>query len=194
MKAILQELRIAGRITVVLGLLTCGVYPLVVTGIAETFFQGQAHGSLVTDREGNAIGSALIGQNFVGDRYFHPRPSAAGEGYDAKVSGGSNQGPSSQRLYDEIEARIAVYRLKNSVAEEVAIPADAVTASGSGLDPHISIENARLQSYRVASARKVSVGMILDLIAANTDSPTFGWLGPSGVNVLRLNLSLDAMQ
>lgn len=180
--------------TLVLAVVTCGAYPLFVTGIAQTVFKDKAHGSLITDKDGNVIGSALLGQNFAADHYFHPRPSAAGAGYDAANSGGSNLGPTSQKLNDAIKERIAAYRTKNGLAADATVPADAVTASGSGLDPHISVKNADLQTARVAKARNLSVEKVKELIATSTTQPDLGILGDAGVNVLRLNLALDALK
>lgn len=194
MKAIVSELRPAVFATLVLAVVTCGVYPLVVTGIAQAAFNNKSHGSLIMDKDGVLRGSALLGQSFTGAQYFHPRPSTAGAGYDATSSGGSNLGPTSQKLNDAIKERLAVYRAENSLSDQEAVPADAVTASGSGLDPHISIKNAELQAVRVAKARRLSVEKVKELIVASTTPPDFGVLGDAGVNVLKLNLSLDALK
>lgn len=191
MKAIVSELRPAISATLVLAVVTCGVFPLVVTGISQAAFGGKARGSLITDKDGVVRGSALLGQNFTGAQYFHPRPSAAGSGYDSASSGGSNLGPTSQKLNDTIKESIAAYRAANALAEDVPVPADAVTASGGGLDPHISVKNAELQAVRVAKARGMSVDRVKELIAASTRKPDLGILGDAGVNVLKLNLSLD---
>jgi len=191
MKALFSELRPAIVGTLVLAAVTCGAYPLLVTGIAQTVFKKQAAGSLITDKDGKVIGSALLGQSFAADHYFHPRPSAAGAGHDAASSSGSNLGPTSQKLNDAIKERVAAYRAKNGLAADTTVPADAVTASGSGLDPHISLENADLQTARVAKARNLSVEKVKELISASTDKPDFGIFGNAGVNVLRLNLALD---
>lgn len=189
MKSLLSELRPAAMATLVLAAVTCGAYPLLVTGIAQTAFKKQATGSLLTDPAGKVIGSSVLGQNFAAARYFHPRPSAAGaNGYDAASSGGSNLGPTSQKLHDAIQERIAAYRTSNGLAADASVPADAVTASGSGLDPHISPSNAELQAARVATARNLSVGKVKELIAAHTETSFFG---PDAVNVLKLNLALD---
>ena len=139
-------------------------------------------------------GSSLVGQGFTAARYFHPRPSAAGNGYDAASSGGSNLGPTSRRLSDAIKERIAAYRAENGLDPGAAVPADAVTASGSGLDPHISGRNAEIQTARVANARGLAGETVRRLVDANTDGAGFGLLGEPGVNVLRLNLALDALQ
>jgi potassium-transporting ATPase KdpC subunit len=138
-------------------------------------------------------GSKLLGQGFTGARYFHPRPSAAGNGYDAANSGGSNLGPTSQKLHDAIKERIAAYREENRLKENESVPADAVTASGSGLDPHISLSNAELQGARVARARGLSEEEVHGLIKQHTEGPDLGILGDPGVNVLTLNLGLDSL-
>ena len=139
------------------------------------------------------VGSSLIGQSFTAPEYFHPRPSAAGtDGYDAMASGGSNLGPSSADLIAAVGERVAAYRAENGLADDVPVPADAVTTSGSGLDPHISIANARLQTRRVADERGLSVDRVEELVDANTDGRALGFLGQPGVNVLGLNLALDA--
>lgn len=179
------------RATLVLTAVTCGAYPLLVTGIAQTAFKDKAQGSLLTNKEGKVIGSSLLGQNFTGDSYFHPRPSAAGSGYDGASSSGSNLGPTSQKLHDAIQERIIAYRAKNGLAMNATVPADAVTASGSGLDPHISVRNAELQASRVAKVRNLRVEKVLELIIANTEKPDFGVFGNARVNVLKLNLALD---
>lgn len=194
MKALLSQLRPALAATVVLALVTCGVYPLLVTAIARTAFKEKADGSLITDGEGKVIGSTLLGQAFTADQYFHPRPSAAGAGYDAASSGGSNLGPASQKLNDQITERIALYREKNGLKATDEIPADAVTASASGLDPHISERNARLQAPRIAKARLIGVEKVQSLITKNLEKPDFGIFGESRVNVLRLNQALDSLK
>jgi len=193
MKNILSKIRPAIVSTFVLAVVLCGFYPLAITGIAKLAFAHQANGSLLVDKNGVIIGSSLLGQNFSGEGYFHPRPSAAGTtGYDATRSGGSNFGPTSQKLADSINARVAAYRTTNGLAANQEVPADAVTASGSGLDPHISPANAALQVARVARARALPLEKVRQLIAANTDEAAFGLLGVDGVNVLDLNLALDA--
>src|ERR1700677_4565957 len=136
--------------TVLLGI----AYPLVVTAIAEITMPNKANGQLLT-QDGHVLGSAIIGQGFTADKYFHSRPSAAGNGYDATSSGGSNLGPTSQKLRDSIAQNVSDYRSQNGLATNAPVPADAVTASGSGLDPHISVRNAELQAQRVAKARNV---------------------------------------
>lgn len=189
MKLILTSL----RATFVLAAVTCGAYPLLITTVAQKAFPEKAGGSLITDKDGTVRGSALLSQNFAGEGWFHPRPSAAGNGHDAASSSGSNLGPTSQKLHDAVKERIAAYRATNSLAADANVPADAVTASGSGLDPHISVSNALLQAARVAKARNLSVEKVRALIAANTTNPDLGILGDAGVNVLKLNLALDGM-
>lgn len=194
MKALISELRPAIVATLVLAAVTCGAYPLLITGIAQAVFKDKAHGSLIIDPNGTVLGSSLLGQNFTAAGYFQPRPSAAGAGYDAASSSGSNLGPSSQKLHDMLKERIAAYRAINGLAADATVPADAVTASGSGLDPHISLFNAEMQASRVAKARNTSIEKIRTAIAASTDQPLFGIFGEAGVNVLNLNLSLDALK
>jgi len=193
MKPMLQELRSALLATLALAVVCCGLYPLVVFGIAQVCFHDQANGSLIVDSHGTVLGSRLIGQPFTADKYFHPRPSSAGNGYDPTSSGGSNLGPTSQKLRDSIAQNVADYRAQNGLATNAPVPADAVTASGSGLDPHISLENANLQAPRVAKARSLTLEKLHDLIKENTDPADFGILGEPGVNVLHLNLALDAV-
>jgi potassium-transporting ATPase KdpC subunit len=194
MKNLFSEIRPAIVSTLVFGVVCCGFYPLAVTGISKLAFVKQADGSLILDKKGNVIGSELLGQNFTGENYFHPRPSAAGaNGYDASSSSGSNLGPTSQKLADQIKERIFAYRTTNGLAEDAAIPADAVTASASGLDPHISPANAALQINRVAKARGLAAEKVKGLIGANTDRASFGFLGDDGVNVLKLNLALNTL-
>ena len=194
MKTLLSEIRPAIVATLIFAVVLCGLYPLAVTGIAKVAFSDKANGSLILDKSGTIIGSELLGQNFNGESYFHPRPSAAGaNGYDGASSSGSNLGPTSQKLADLIEERVAAYRTTNSLAENQVVPADAVTASGSGLDPHISLSNAALQTARVAKSRGLAPEKVKELIAANTDTADFGLLGEPGANVLKLNLTLKAL-
>lgn len=192
MKPFLSELRSAVLVTLMLALVCCGLYPLVVFGLGQLLFPGKANGSLITDARGQVLGSRLIGQPFSADKYFHPRPSAAGNGYDPTSSGGSNLGPTSQKLRDSIAQNLADYRAQNGLATNAVVPADAVTASGSGLDPEISPENAELQAARVAKARGLSLEQVHALIRQYTTTPDLGFLGDSGVNVLELNLALDS--
>src|SRR5882724_6664500 len=191
MKNLLTDIRSAILVTLVLAVVCCGLYPLVVFGVAQTLFHEKANGSLIVDANGTVRGSKLLGQGFTADKYFHPRPSAAGNGYDAANSGGSNLGPTSQKLNDAIKDRVAAYRKENGLSENDSVPADAVTASGSGLDPHISLRNAELQTPRVAKARAVSEEKLRALIRQNTDARDFDLLGDPGVNVLSLNRALD---
>jgi K+-transporting ATPase ATPase C chain len=194
MKTVFSELRGALVSTAVLAVACCGVYPLVVTGVAQALFADKANGSLIKDNDGTIRGSALLAQGFTGEPYFHPRPSAAGaNGYDAASSSGSNLGPTSQKLHDAIKDRIAAYRVTNGLTADLPVPADAVTASGSGLDPHISMANADLQAPRVARARQMDVESLRALIRQSTTSPDLGILGEAGVNVLQLNLALDTL-
>jgi K+-transporting ATPase ATPase C chain len=191
MKDFLCELRRAAFATLALVVVCCGLYPLVVFGLAQALFRDKANGSLIVDAGGVVRGSRLIGQPFTADKYFHPRPSSAGNGYDPTSSGGSNLGPTSQKLRDAIAQNITDYRTQNGMTTNAAVPADAVTGSASGLDPHISLENARLQADRVAKARGLSLEKVRDLILANTVPADLGIIGDSGINVLTLNLSLD---
>jgi K+-transporting ATPase ATPase C chain len=193
MKNFFAGLRSAVLVTIIFAVVCCGIYPLVVFGFAQIFFHNQANGSLIVDSAGVVRGSRLIGQQFTADKYFQSRPSAAGNGYDATSSGGSNLGPTSSNLVATITQRIADYRAQNNLATNALVPADAVTASGSGLDPHISLSNARLQATRVAKTRNLPPEKILELIRANTDAADLGFLGEPGVNVLKLNLALDAL-
>jgi potassium-transporting ATPase KdpC subunit len=191
MKMILKELWVSIVATVVLCIVVSGIYPVLVWGIAQLLFPYQANGSLV-ESDGKIVGSALLAQGFSGPKYFHPRPSAAGTGYDPLNSGGSNLGPTSQKLMDTIKANIAQYRQENGLSDQVPVPADAVTASGSGLDPHISLKNAETQIPRVAKARGISEDVVKAAVVKATDSPFLGIGGDPGVNVLKLNVALDA--
>jgi K+-transporting ATPase ATPase C chain len=190
MKNWLAELRRSFLAVAVLAVILCGAYPLVSWVMAQALFPGKANGSLLV-RDGAVVGSGLIGQRFVGPAYFHPRPSAAGQGYDAVRSGGSNLGPLSRELVETVRRRLAEYRAENGLADGTPVPADAVTASASGLDPDISPENARLQAGRVARARGLAEAEVLGLVKAATEGRTFGVLGEPRVGVLKLNLALD---
>jgi potassium-transporting ATPase KdpC subunit len=191
MKALFSETRAAVMATLVLAAICCGLYPLIVFGVSQALFYEKANGSLILGKDGAVRGSKLIGQNFAAEKYFHPRPSAAGNGYDAANSSGSNLGPTSQKLNDAIKDRIAAYRAENGLKETDPVPADAVTASGSGLDPHISLQNAELQIPRVAKSRGMTEEKVRELIQQNTDARDLGVFGDPGVNVLQLNLALD---
>jgi K+-transporting ATPase ATPase C chain len=182
---ILPGLRIKIFMTILLGI----VYPLVMTGISQVIFPKRANGSLIT-RNGKVIGSEIIGQNFTRPEYFHPRPSAAGSGYDPTASGGSNYGATNQKLIDRVKASAEQFRKENPDYQG-PIPADLVTASASGLDPHISPASAQAQAARVAKARGISQDQINALIAQHTEQPDLGLLGEPRVNVLMLNLALD---
>ncbi len=178
------------RMTLLLTVLTGMIYPGVVTGLCQVLFKHQADGSMIR-KDGQVIGSSLIGQSFTRPEYFHGRPSAAGtDGYDATASGGSNLGPTSQKLFDRTKASAELFRKENP-AFHGSIPADAVTASASGLDPDISVANADAQLARVAQARGVDPASIEHLVASLTEDPTFGLWGEPRVNVLKLNLALD---
>ena len=191
MNSFLAQIRPALVSTLVLALVCCGLYPLAVWGLGQALFPDRANGSLLRDAGGAVRGSRLLGQAFTGDRYFHSRPSAAGNGYDATSSGGSNLGPTSSNLLATITGRVADYRTENQMATNAPVPADAVTASGSGLDPHISPANAEAQLARVARVRGLPVEQVRALVRVHTDPATFGLLGAPGVNVLALNLALD---
>jgi len=192
MKNLFTELRAAVMVTLALAVICCGLYPLVVFGIGQVLFHDQANGSLIVNADGTVLGSKLLGQQFTADKYIWSRPSAAGNGYDATSSGGSNLGPTSTNLATTIAQRISDYRSGNGLATNALVPADAVTASGSGLDPHISLANAELQAPRVAKVRNIDVAKVLTLVHSNTDSASLGFFGEPGVNVLTLNLALDA--
>src|ERR1700719_3466333 len=186
----LQQLAPALRMTVLLTVLTGLIYPGVVTGVCQLLFKNKANGSPIV-RDSQVVGSTLIGQNFTRPEYFHPRPSAAGsDGYDPTASGGSNLGPTSEKLYDRVKASAAEFR-KDNPDFTGPIPADALTASGSGLDPHISVANATAQAARVAKARGVSPATVSNLISSPTEGRSLGFLGEPRVNVLEVNLELD---
>ena len=180
--------------TVLVGL----VYPLIMTGVAQVAFHDRANGSLVKVK-GRVVGSSLIGQNFTDSKgsplpqYFQPRPSAAGNGYEALSSGGSNLGPSNKKLLDAVAQRAIDYRKLNGLAPDVKVPVDAVTASASGLDPDISVANADLQAERVADTRRLALSTVRNLITSHTNARQWGVLGEKTVNVLDLNLALDRL-
>ena len=203
----LKQLRPAIMSVLALTFLTGLVFPALITAVSQTVMPAQANGSLIT-QGGKVVGSSLIGQPFAKPIYFHPRPSAAGSGYDGGASGGSNLGPTSDKLINGIEddaktkdadesfagikQLAAAYRKENGLASDAKLPADAVTKSASGLDPQISPENAALQAPRVAKARGISPEKVTSLVAQNTAGRTFGVLGEARVNVLALNRALDA--
>lgn len=191
MKTLLQETFTSLVATIIFVLVLCGLYPLVVFGAGQLIAPHKANGSLIESKDRKIVGSELLGQTFSGEKYFHSRPSAAGTGYDAANSSGTNLGPTSQKLIDAVKAAVEQYRKENNLAADVLIPADAVTSSGSGLDPHISVQNALLQTARVATARSLSPDKVREMVGTFTDGPQFGILGDPGVNVLKLNLALD---
>jgi len=191
-RKLLSEIRASLAATVCLSVILCGIYPLLVWLLAQGLFPDKANGSLVTRSEG-IVGSSLIAQMFTGERYFHPRPSAAGEGYDAASSGGSNLGPISRELVSVVERRVAQYREVNHLAPGNRVPVDAVTASASGLDPDISVRNALLQAPRVAGARGLSQETVRAQIEMHTKGRSLWVLGEPRVNVLELNIALDGI-
>ncbi len=175
--------------TVITGL----AYPLLVTGIAQAAFNDKANGSLI-EADGTVVGSRWIGQAFTKDVYFHPRPSAAGDGYDGASSSGTNKGPTNPDFLNDVKGRVDAYRAENHLGADVEVPVDAVTASGSGLDPEISVANANIQAARVADARHLAVAEVMKLVKAHTEVRSLGFLGESGVNVLTLNVAVDQAQ
>lgn len=191
MKTFLLDLKTSIIATIVLAIICSGLYPLVIWAIGQVVFPYQANGSLIEAKDGTIVGSALLAQGFSGEKYFQPRPSSAGTGYDPTASGGSNLGPTSQKLIDQIKQNVEAYRKENGLADNVLVPADAVTASGSGLDPHISAENALLQAPRVAKARNLDIAVVKKAIQAATEHSFLRIGGEPGVNVLKLNLALD---
>lgn len=184
----IKTLIIAIRYTIVTTVLVGLIYPLLVTGIAQVTMRDKANGQLI-EKDGHVIGSAIIAQGFTGDGYFHPRPSAAGNGYDATSSGGSNFGPTNKKLIDRINGDVATYQKQNPGK---AVPIDLVTTSASGLDPEISPASALYQAGRVAAARHMSQDAVVRLVGEHTEGRQFGVLGEPRVNVLELNLALDA--
>nr|ART40316.1 K30 [uncultured bacterium] len=189
------EMRSTLAVTFLLALLAGVVFPAAVIGLGQLFFPGNANGSLIRNTAGEVIGAEPIGQAFTGDQYFHPRPSAAGtDGYDASASSGLNLGPTNPALLETVEERAAVYRQENGLDSDAELPADAVTTSASGLDPHISPANAYLQAARVAAARGISEDELRAIIDDHVDRPLLGFFGEPRVNVLLLNLALDRGQ
>jgi K+-transporting ATPase ATPase C chain len=212
MKTFLKDILNSVLLTLVFVVLCCGAYPLAVWAIAQVCFPYQANGSLVVDQDGTVRGSALLAQNFSSIQYFQPRPSAAGTGYDATSSGGTDYGPTSSKLalgshakdakgndiydpgnFDGIKDLVADYRATNGLNSTDPVPADAVTRSGSGLDPHISLANAELQAPRVANARHLPLAQLKTLIVQYTQGRDLAVLGEPGVNVLLLNRALDQL-
>lgn len=193
MKTIIKEIITSIVATILFALVLCGIYPLIIWGASQLLFPHQANGSLIEGSDRKLVGSEWLGQNFTSAKYFHPRPSAAGSGYDAANSSGSNLGPTSQKLIDAVKQRVTDYRAENGLAADVLIPGDAVTASGSGLDPHISPKNALLQVSRIVKERGLSAEVVKTEIEKVTAKPQFGILGEAGVNVLELNLAIDRL-
>jgi K+-transporting ATPase ATPase C chain len=192
-KDFIHELGISVMATLSLAILLCGIYPLLVWIVGQGLFPAESNGSLLAHK-GTIVGSSLLSQGFTDPKYFHPRPSAAGQGYDAAGSGGSNLGPTSKKLVDGVRQRVVDYRIENGLGPDAMVPADAVTASASGLDPHISEENALLQARRVAKARSLAVELVREKIDAHTEGRSLGILGEPRVNVLMLNLDLGGEQ
>ncbi len=201
-----RQLIPAVRMLLILTVLTGLAYPLAMTGLAQVAFKDKANGSLVTV-DGKPVGSSLLGQEFVGAKWFHTRPSSAGAGASGSLvegaaadvgdlannaSGSSNLGPTNRALLDAVADRADAYRSENGLAPDVLVPVDAVTGSGSGVDPHISVANARLQAKRVAAERDLPLATVLRLVRGSTDSRSLAVLGEPGVNVLRLNLAVSA--
>jgi K+-transporting ATPase ATPase C chain len=187
----LRQLRPA-IVSVIVWMVFTGIaFPFAITGISQVAFPHQANGSLLT-RDGHVVGSHWIAQGFTSPRYFHPRPSAAGAGYDATASSGTNLGPTSAKLVHDLGALATAYRTENGLAADAVLPADAITRSGSGLDPHVSPANANLQVARVAKARGLPEATVRALVARATEGRQWGFLGEPRVNVLELNLALDA--
>ena len=190
MKDLVAELRASIAATLLLAVLCCGIYPAVVWAVGQGLFSDKANGSLVRV-DGKVAGSSLLGQGFTAPNYFHPRPSAAGQGYDAVHSGGTNLGPTSKKLIEDVKQRVADYRAENGLPPDARVPADAVTSSASGLDPHISPSNANLQAGRVAAARGMTKEGVLKKVRVHTEGRSLGIFGEPRVNVLMLNLDLD---
>jgi potassium-transporting ATPase KdpC subunit len=190
MKNLVAELRASIAATLLLAVLCCGVYPVVVWAVGQGLFSSDANGSLVRV-DGKVAGSSLLGQGFTAPNYFHTRPSAAGQGYDATGSSGTNLGPTSKKLIESVKERVDAYRAENGLPPDARVPADAVTSSASGLDPHISPANANLQAGRVATARGRTKKDVLKKVRAHTEGRSLGIFGEPRVNVLMLNIDLD---
>jgi potassium-transporting ATPase KdpC subunit len=194
MKNIFAEFGRSIVATIFFAVVLCGLYPLVIFAAGQLLFPHQANGSLLVDKSGAVRGSALLAQNFTGAQYFHPRPSAAGaNGFDATSSSGSNLGPTSSNLVANITQNIANYRAENNVATNAPVPADAVTESASGLDPHISPTNAEIQIARVAKARGLPEDRVRELVKQNTSGRDLGLFGEPRVNLMTLNFALDQL-
>lgn len=210
MKTLFSDLKTGLFLTLVLIVVCCVAYPAAVWAAGRALFPAKADGSLIVDKSGAVVGSALLAQNFASDKYFQPRPSAAGTGYDSTSSSGTNFGPTSAKLangshakdargkdvndpnnFDGIKDLVAAYRTANGLPASDPVPADAVTRSGSGLDPHISVANALIQAGRVAKARQAGIDAVKALIERCTQDRELGVFGEPGVNVLLLNLALD---
>jgi K+-transporting ATPase ATPase C chain len=185
-----QQLIIAVRVTFVTLVVTGLLYPLLVTGLAQVLFPARANGSLVSDDHGTVVGSELIAQGFSNPAYLQPRPSAAGNGYDATSSGGSNLGPTSQKLQDRVKADVERLHKENPEAP-ASIPAELVTTSASGLDPELSPEGAHWQAARIAAARHITTDRVMAVIDGQSEGRELGFLGEPRVNVLKVNLALD---
>jgi len=193
MKEFLKQIKISIIATLVFAVVLCVIYPLIVWVVGQVYFPFRANGSLITNSKGIVVGSELIGQSFAGPQYFEPRPSYAGGGYDPTASGGSNLGPTSQKLATNIEQAVAAYQTENNLSANTSVPADAVTGSASGLDPEISIANAEIQAVRIATARRLELSEVQSLIVQYTDDRSLGILGEPGVNVLQINIALDKL-
>ncbi len=193
----MKLLRPALVLTLFFVIVTGFAFPALIWGLSQALIPTQANGSMVKNAQGQIVGSSLIGQQFAKPEYFHPRPSAAGSGYDAANSSGTNLGPTSKKLiegeegFDGMKKLVADYRKENGIANDVVLPSDAVTRSASGLDPHISPRNADLQVARVAKARRMTEEAVRELVSAHTEKAFIGIFGDPTVNVLQLNLSLD---
>ena len=174
--------------TLILAVVCCGIYPLIVFAIAQAAFHDKANGSLIVDKDGTVRGSKLLGQPFAGEKYFHPRPSAAGNGYDAANSAGSNLGPTNQRLVERVHQDVTTLQAENP---NQPVPIDLVTTSASGFDPHITPAAAEFQALRIAKERGITVDQLRALVRKHTEGRQFGFLGEPRVNVLELNLDLD---
>jgi K+-transporting ATPase ATPase C chain len=192
MKNILLDIKNTVIVTIIGVILLCFFYPGVVWALGTLLFHHQAGGSLIMAKDGTTVlGSEMIGQAFSDDQYFNSRPSAAGTGYDSTSSGGTNLGPTSQKLRDSVKAAVDAYRKQNGLSADTLVPADAVTSSASGLDPDISVKNAMLQVARVAKTRKLSPDAVTVLVQKYTEGRDLGIFGEPRVNVLKLNLALD---